>query len=139
MREGFAFHCHHDVLVEYVYDYQERVDYINKHKPKGERKLRLRLFKIIPDDRIPEELLEANDAYNKARDAYYKAKNAFNKAGYAYKKSLTVAYTKAWDVYDKADDVYEEMLKTYEPYFDQLHKELCSDCSWDGTTIFKEA
>ena len=44
---GMYFHCHHDVLCEWVYDYQERVDYIKNHKPKNEIETRLRLFKKV--------------------------------------------------------------------------------------------
>ncbi len=29
VKPGWAFHCHHDRLVEFVTDYQERVDYIS--------------------------------------------------------------------------------------------------------------
>jgi len=44
---GIYWHCHHDIICEYVYDYQERVDYIKKEKPKNEIKTRLKLFKPV--------------------------------------------------------------------------------------------
>ena len=67
MREsGLAFHVHHDLLFEHCYDYDERVDFIKNCKPEGERKLRLKLFKMIPDDRLPQDGLEA---CNKAEEA----------------------------------------------------------------------
>lgn len=53
MKSGIAFHCHHDKLFEYVYDYDERVKYIKESKPKNEVDLRLRLFKMIPEDLLP--------------------------------------------------------------------------------------
>ena len=67
---GFAFHVHHDVLVEYCTDYQERVDYIKERKPANEQGLRLRLFKMIPIDRVPPVLVEAGKAYVEAGKAY---------------------------------------------------------------------
>ncbi len=71
--EGLAFHCHHGTLFEYCHDYQERVDYIKNRKPKNEQELRLRLFKMIPDELLPkgwEKVDKAIGAYNKAWDAY---------------------------------------------------------------------
>ena len=47
--KGLSIHCHHDILVEYCYDYKERVKYIKNEKPKEEIKTRLRLFKILPE------------------------------------------------------------------------------------------
>ena len=70
-KSGFAFHCHHDQLVEWVTNYGERVRYIKKHKPKNEVELRLKLFKFIPLDRLPVELIKAGEAYVKAVRKYY--------------------------------------------------------------------
>ncbi len=46
-KSGFAWHCHHDVLMEYVVDYDERAKYIQENKPKNELELRLRLFQMV--------------------------------------------------------------------------------------------
>ena len=116
---GFYFHCHHDELFEWVYDYDERVNYIKKYKPIKEQELRLRLLKMIPEDRIPVGLVKAREAYGKAVEAYGKEWKAYGKAGEAYYKAR-VAYGKAWEAYD----------------WEKLHKELCPDCTWDGKTIF---
>ncbi|KKN12481.1 hypothetical protein LCGC14_1016050 [marine sediment metagenome] len=114
-KSGIAFHCHHDVLAEYVYDYEERVEFIKDSKPETERKLRLKLFKLIPQDRLPQK---AWDAYGKAWDAC----------------------GKAWDAYDKARGAYDKARdacgKTNHKALEKLHKELCPDCPWDGHTIF---
>jgi hypothetical protein len=40
---GFFWHIHHNTLVEWCYNYQERVDYILLEKPVEEQPLRLRL------------------------------------------------------------------------------------------------
>jgi len=104
---GFAFHCHHDALVEWVTDYEGRVAYIKSQKPLREQGLRLKLFKMIPDDRLPAKLLKARAAYGKAGEAYDKARAAYGKAGEAYA-----------------------------PELEKLHKELCPDCPWNGKTIF---
>ena len=84
-KSGLAFHCHHDILVEYVYDYDERVRYIKENKPEDEQELRLRLFQMIPEDRVSQ----------KAWEACYKAWEV---------------YDKAWEVYDKANRLELEAL-----------------------------
>uniref|UniRef100_A0A6H1ZYZ7 Uncharacterized protein n=1 Tax=viral metagenome TaxID=1070528 RepID=A0A6H1ZYZ7_9ZZZZ len=73
IKSGLAFHCHHDTLVEWVSNYDERVEAIKANKPLEEQELRLRLFKLIPIERLPTELLEARAAYAKARAACAKA------------------------------------------------------------------
>jgi len=120
--KGFAFHCHHGILFEWVTDYQARVYYIKNHKPEKERELRLKLFKMIPDDRIPSNLMKAREAYNKAEEAYFD-------------KALKVPY-KALKAYMKAMEAYGKALKAYTPEMIKLHKELCPDCPWDGESIF---
>jgi len=53
-QSGMYWHCHHDRLCEYVWDYQERVDYIKTEKPKNEIETRLRLFKKVKG-KLPKE------------------------------------------------------------------------------------
>jgi len=149
-KSGLAFHCHHDTLMEYVYDYDERVRYIKSHKPKKEQKLRLRLFKIIPRKLLPAEGLEACDeageafykawrAHDKAWCAYHKAWEACDEAGEAFYKAWVAyyetggAYHKAWEACDKAGEAY---LRKHKGAISKLHSELCPNCPWDGETIF---
>ena len=119
INKGFAFHVHHDKLVEWCTDFEERVSYIKSQKPRSERVLRLRLLKIIPEDRLPTRLLTAQIALDKAR------------AELAYNKTKKVAYNRAYDVYDRA-------LAKHMPDLITLHAELCPNCPWDGETIFKK-
>jgi len=128
-KTGLAFHCHHDTLMEYVYDYDERVRYIKSHKPKEEQKLRLRLFKIIPRKLLPAEGL---DAYHRAGDAYYKAQDVYGKAWGDCNRAWE-AYYRAWEAYAEARDAY---LGKHEGAIRKLHSELCPNCPWDGKTIF---
>ena len=148
---GFAFHCHHDTLCEWVSDYDEWVDYIKEYKPPQEIELRLRLFQMIPEERLPEELVKAWTAYDKARTAYDKAWTACVKAGTACDKAWT-AYDKAWTASDKARTAYDKALTacvkartacdkaivSHTKELEKLHAELCPNCTWDGKTIFKE-
>lgn len=60
-KPGLAFHCHHDELIEYIPSinaFKGRQDHIKWRKRRSEVKLRLRLFKMIPLERMPQEGLE---------------------------------------------------------------------------------
>jgi len=132
-KTGFAFHVHHDVLMEYCTDYEERVNYIKEHKPRGEQEIRLRLFQLISPARLPRPLVKAGEAYAKTREAYHKALEAHHKACEAR------AYAKAGEAYDKAWEACAKAWEAYKPQINELHKELCPDCPWDGKTIFAQS
>src|SRR3990167_11005368 len=89
-QKGFYWHVHHDKLIEWCYDYQGRVDYINKSKPKHEIETRLRLFKPVKG-KLPKEFHEAGKKYeeagkkfDEARKKYEEACKKFEEAGKKY-------------------------------------------------------
>jgi len=145
IKSGLAFHCHHDTLIEYVYDFDERVATINNWKPAEEQELRLRLFKMIPETRLPKNgrkaYSEALEAYREASKAYREAEKAYSEALEAYREALE-ARREAWKAYSEVEKAYSEAEKAYieghRLFFKKLHKELCPDCPWDGHSIFKE-
>jgi len=73
IKSGLAFHCYHGVLVEYVYDYDKRVEAIKDTKPIEEQELRLRLFRLIPYNRLPKRGLKASNEAEKACQGAEKA------------------------------------------------------------------
>ncbi len=103
---GFAFHVHHDVLVEWCTDYDERVKFIKNNKPPDEIELRLRLFRLIPEDRLPKSLVVARKAYDVAGEAYDVAWKAYDVA--------RKAYDVAWKAYDVARKAYDVARKAYD-------------------------
>jgi len=103
--KGLAYHCHHSILIEYVYNYQERIDYIKKNKSKDEIELRLKLFTMIPDNQIP------------------------NKDSEEYK-----TYCQAWDAWDAARKAWDAYYKKYEKEILILHDKLCG-CNWTGNIL----
>ena len=115
-------HIHHEVLLEWSDDIQERIDYIKAHKPPHEVETRLRLLKPV-QGALPPKLVKAKAAYDKARDAFVKA---------------SVAYAKARDAYDKAKAAYNKAYDECLPQIEALHALECPDCPWNGTTIFPE-
>jgi tetratricopeptide (TPR) repeat protein len=124
--------------MEICTNYKERVEYIKEHKPRGEQEIRLRLFQLISPARLPRPLAKALEACDKTREAYDKALEACDKAWEAYDKTRE-AYDKALEACDKACEAYAKTLEAYKPQINELHKELCPDCPWDGKTIFAQS
>lgn len=81
-KKGWAIHCHHNILIEFCYDYAERKEAI-KDKPVNEVKTRLKLFKILPTEAekdIPEAYQQAYKAWQQADKAWPQIKkDAFHK------------------------------------------------------------
>ena len=77
----FAWHVHHDILVEpLTEDFGVRVEFIKEHKPKEEQELRLRLFKKVKST-LPKALVDAGKAHLEARKAFVEAREAHNETG----------------------------------------------------------
>src|SRR3990170_3124301 len=122
-------HIHHEVLLEWSDDIQERIDFIQAEKPKHEVEIRLRLLKPV-QGALPPKLVKAGDARDKAYDANAKARDAYDKA--------RDAYVKAGDARDKAKAAYNKAYDECLPQIEALHALECPDCPWNGTTIFPE-
>ncbi len=146
IKSGLAFHCHHDILFEFVYNYDERVRFILDSKPKGEQELRLKLFQMIPDELIPGKGSPEWEAYCKAGEVHYKAWEAYDKAWEAYDKAREVCYKTAKVCYKALEVCYKTgkvcykaravYCKKHHKELEKLHTNLCPDCPWDGKTIF---
>ncbi len=120
--QGFCWHCHHEVLLEYCHDFPGRVDYIRRCKPTHEQKLRLRLFKPVKGE-LPEEVVKARQAYAGARQAYDEARQAYDEARQACTEAIRA---------------YEKAIAKNMPAIKELHTRECPNCPWDGKTIFPE-
>ena len=107
----FAWHVHHEVLVEPLTEpIENRIAYIKAYKPRHEQATRLRLLRIVKG-----ELPAAYAARDKA---------------YAARDKADAARDKAYAARDKADaDNLPAILA--------LHAVECEpDCPWDGRSIF---
>ena len=101
IKQGWSIHCHHDTLIEYCYNYAERVKYIKSDKPQNEQKVRLRVFKMLPNGAekdIPEKLLKAYQAWKQAYQAWEQADQALKQAYQAWKQADRDAFHKKWCV-----------------------------------------
>jgi len=153
-KTGFFWHVHHKKLLEWCYDYDERVEYIQGHKPTSEKELRLRLLRPVRGV-LPRNLVEAWQAYDGARLAYDKARRAFHKAWQVHHGINLVNYPKArqncenaWQNYEYARQnceraqllAYDVKIKIKDmPAIEALHREECPNCPWDGRTILPDA
>ena len=118
--EGMLWHQHHDpFLVEYG-DLQERLDEIHRIKDKNEWPLRERLIKPVKGD-LPVELVEAAKRAYEAHWAWDEAGRACNEAGQAC---------------NEAERAYRILYKKHQAAIEALHAKECTDCPWDGKTIF---
>jgi len=134
-KSGIYRHCHHNKLFEYVYDEQERINYIINRKPANEVDTRLRLFKPEKMENLPKEVKEAYKAHNKARKAREEAYKACEEAREAREEALE-AYEEANKAYGAMYKVLKEAIVNNMDKLEELHRKECPDCPWDGKTIF---
>jgi len=136
-KHGFFWHVHHDVLLEYCYDYDERVRYIQRWKPWLEVKERLRLFQPVKG-KLPAEVIRTGKACGKAGKAYDKAWEVCAKAGAcgkAYDGSCGKTYDNARKDYKRVMITYCDALNTHRPAIEKLHDKECQNCLWDGKKL----
>ena len=148
MIKGFYWHVHHDKLIEWCYNYQERVEAI-KEKPKNEIETRLRLlkpvknFKVLPkkwveafkkwveaDKKRVEAVNKWDEAFRKWLEADEKLDEAVKKWDEAHKKWLE-AFRKWLEAYKKRDEADEKFM----PELEALHKKECGCKEWNGKEI----
>ncbi len=97
--QGLAIHCHHDHLIEFCYDYDERVNYIIEKKPKNEQAIRLKLFKILPKKAIAElpiKIVKACAERDKAYAEWGKAYAEWGKACAEWGKAKQKIWHDKW-------------------------------------------
>ena len=137
VQTGFFWHVHHRVLLEWCYDYDGRASFISEQKREDQKETRLRLFKPVKG-KLPQEVVEAWQAYIKAWQAIDKAWQALNKARQAYYETQQ-AYNEASQAYNRARQALDEALHKNMSAIEALHREECHDCPWNGKTIFPNA
>ena len=118
-------HVHHNILFEYCYDYNERVEAIKDSKPAGEQEIRLRLFKMLSKEAIeelPEKLLKAYADWDKTIADWDKTNADWNKAN--------ADRDKAYADWNKANADWNS---------ESWHKKYCGCKEWDGKEIIFKA
>ena len=151
-KQGFSIHCHHNILVEWCYDYDEIVEAIKKTKAENEQETRLKLFKILPDEalkEIPQSIIKAYTEWYKASAEWEKAYAEWQKA-YAEWKEESAEWNKAPAEWYKASAEWykasaewkkasAEWQKAYDEWSiedkNNFHQKWCGCKEWDGKEI----
>ena len=128
--KGMFWHCHHDMLCEWVYDYQERVNRIKSTKPKNEIETRLRLFKAVKG-KLPAEVVKAGEKCEAAGEKCDEAREKYNAAWEKYYAAREKYYA-AKEKYNAAWEKYYAVLLKYKPQLEKLHKKECGCKEWNG-------
>jgi len=125
----FAWHVHHDVLVEPLTGpIEERISYIKRAKARHEIPIRLRLLKPVIGQ-LPSALLRSGAAYKKAVQAISSALATALAASSRTKRAAWGAECEAWAE-------YRTTLVNNHEEIEALHRQECPNCPWDGSTIF---
>ena len=110
----FAWHVHHNVLIELLTEpIENRIKYIKKFKPKNDNgliELRLKLLKVVKGE-LPKEFVEARQKYDE---------------------------DEAWQKCVETWQEYVEVYKKDEPQILALHEKECPNCPWNGKAIFSK-
>ena len=136
---GVAFHCHHDRLVEFVTNYDERVAYIKQEKPPAERPLRLRLFQMVPPERLSAGLAEAVNESTRLREESDRLRAEGNRLweeGHRLWAEASRLWTESTRLWAESTRLGVENIAQHMPELLALHAELCPECPWNGQTIF---
>ena len=129
--QGFSIHCHHNTLVEYCYSYKGRVDSIKSDKPAHEQEIRLRLFKILPN----EALLDLPSEIQKA-DAEWEKAYAEKRKAYAEREKADAEREKADAKWEKADAEWRKAYKEWKKADQEaFHSKWCGCSEWNGMEI----
>ena len=138
-KSGVAFHCHHDRLVEFVTNYDERVAYIKQEKPPAERPLRLRLFQMVPPERLSAGLAEAVNESTRLREESDRLRAEGNRLweeGHRLWAEASRLWTESTRLWAESTRLGVENIAQHMPELLALHAELCPECPWNGQTIF---
>ena len=115
-KSGWYWWLHHDQMVEWTNDIDERWEYVVNNKPKGELAVRLNAMAPVKG-KLPVNFVKAWDAYYEVR----------------------AAYDKAWDAYYKARAACNKEWDTYKPEIEALHAiERPNVVYKNGCLVFKE-
>jgi len=121
MKMKAYWHIHHNILLEFSDNIQERIDYIKAKKASEQIPTRLKLLKEVKGE-LPAEISEACAARDETWAAYH--------------ERAACEEAKAWVAYHKAWVANHQVLIKYANEIEALHTKECPGCPWNGHTIF---
>jgi hypothetical protein len=90
INSGLAWHVHHEIMIEWCYDLDERLDYIKSNKPSNEISTRIKCFSLLTQrsiDSLPADLNKADADWRKASADLNKADADWRKADADWRKA----------------------------------------------------
>jgi len=144
-KSGMFWHIHHNRLVEWSDNIDERIDYIKEKKPANEIETRLRLMKRVKG-KLPKEFVKAekarSKAWHKADKAWEKRYETFERACKSYIYWKPDAWEKTYETleracnaWEKAQDKADNAWNKHRAEIEALHKIECPNCTWDGEKV----
>lgn len=128
----YYWHVHHMQLFEPEQEpIAQRIAFIKKHKPKDEIETRLRLLKIVKAQSLLHRLYKYKRDYEAAEQAVYK--NYEHDGGITNAEDLLKRQQLA-----KVREDFEQAERRNRPRIEALHRRECTNCPWDGGTIFPD-
>jgi hypothetical protein len=136
----YAWHVHHEILFEPLSaPLQERIDFINRSKEVGQRALRLKLLRLVKDQKTLKRLAESKGGSAKLWRQFDDAIDAASKA-YVDANAHTPAYERASETAETTVLTLQREATDRVQQIDALHRQECEpDCPWNGKTIFSKA
>ena len=110
IKSGLAFHCYDGKLYEFVYNYDERVEWIKISKRQEEQELSLRLLKMIPLKLVPGREDKEYQTLINASEIVRKTGKACAKAWERYKE-VWKSCSESWVIYGEAGKALDEARK----------------------------
>ncbi len=139
---GMYWLCHHELIMEWVDDYDQRVAYIKSEKKPRERPRRLHWFRRVQGE-LPAELVRAARIARKHVDAFFRARQTSlhhlcsdryrsDPSGY---KRLCATETRLRRIAKRADTRYWNLLKKHKRRIVRLFRQECPGCPWNGKRL----
>jgi len=123
-KSGWYWLLHHEQLLEWTDDIDERWQYIVENKPKNEIDLRLSEIAPVRGD-LPKQII---DAYAERKRAYGEWERAYAERGRAERGQAE--RERAYGEWKRAYDKHKTRLEV-------MHKLECPDSKWNGKTILE--
>ncbi len=141
VRPGMYWLCHHQLILEWVDDYEGRVKYIRENKKPREIPRRLKWFRRV-QGKLPADLVRAARAWRKRVDAYWKARDAAidclcqgSNTDMNKYEELAVREKSLERIALRADRRYVSLVKKHHRTIVRLFHQECPGCPWDGKQL----
>ena len=137
---GISVHQHHNNTFEWCPDFENRKKVINTEKPKYERPIRNKLFRMLTKKEIamlPVEFVNACREYGEAYQKWEKANQKWEEACHKQKEACQ-KWEEAYQKRKEAKQKWEEAYHKYKPQLEEIHKKICGCKEWNGEEIVFE-